>query len=46
LGQSRDGEVEGLSGLADGDMVVLNPGTQELDGKKMEGGLGTQEKHS
>jgi len=46
LGQSTDGQVEVLSGLADGDMVVLNPGTQELDGKKMEGGLGTQEKHS
>jgi len=23
-----------LSGLSDGDMVVLNPGSQELDGKK------------
>ena len=25
---------EVLSGLSDGDVVVLNPGTEELDGKK------------
>ncbi len=27
--------MEVLSGLNDGDVVVLNPGTQELDGKKV-----------
>lgn len=34
LGQSANGLVEVLSGLTAGDSVVLNPGTQELDGKK------------
>jgi len=34
LGQSVNGVVEVLSGLASGDVVVLNPGAQELDGKK------------
>jgi len=34
LGQSANGLVEVLSGAAAGDAVVLNPGVQELDGKK------------
>jgi RND family efflux transporter MFP subunit len=34
LGQSANGLVEVLSGVAAGDAVVLNPGVQELDGKK------------
>jgi RND family efflux transporter MFP subunit len=34
LGQPANGLVEVLSGVAAGDAVVLNPGVQELDGKK------------
>ena len=34
LGKTNGSRVEVLSGLSDGDMVVLNPGSQELDGKK------------
>lgn len=34
LGKSTGEQVELLSGLSDGDVVVLNPGSQELDGKK------------
>ncbi len=34
LGKPRGNQVEVLSGLADGDAVVLNPGSQELDGKR------------
>jgi multidrug efflux pump subunit AcrA (membrane-fusion protein) len=34
LGKTTGNEIEVLSGLTDGDVVVLNPGTQELDGKK------------
>ena len=34
LGQPVNGFVEVLSGIGPGDSVVLNPGTQELDGKK------------
>jgi RND family efflux transporter MFP subunit len=34
LGHSANGLVEVLSGVAPGDAVVLNPGVQELDGKK------------
>jgi hypothetical protein len=34
LGKSTGEQVELLSGLNDGDVVVLNPGGQELDGKK------------
>jgi RND family efflux transporter MFP subunit len=34
LGKSTGEQVELLSGLNDGDAVVLNPGSQELDGKK------------
>jgi multidrug efflux pump subunit AcrA (membrane-fusion protein) len=47
LGQSTDGQIEVLSGLVDGDVVVLNPGPQELDGKKTtQRGTGGQEKDS
>ena len=35
LGQPLNGLVEVLSGLAPGDSIVLNPGMQELDGKKV-----------
>jgi RND family efflux transporter MFP subunit len=34
LGKTNGSQVVVLSGLSDGDMVVLNPGSQELDGKK------------
>ena len=34
LGQWANGLVEVLSGVAAGDAMVLNPGVQELDGKK------------
>jgi multidrug efflux pump subunit AcrA (membrane-fusion protein) len=34
VGRNTGGLFEILSGLSDGDVVVLNPGTQELDGKK------------
>ncbi|MGA2300987.1 MAG: efflux RND transporter periplasmic adaptor subunit [Candidatus Acidiferrum sp.] len=34
LGKPLGNQVEVLSGLTDGDAVVLNPGSQELDGKK------------
>jgi len=37
LGKSRGTEVEVLSGLNDGETLVLNPGAQELDGKKVSG---------
>jgi hypothetical protein len=37
LGKEIDNQVEVLSGLAEGDLVVLNPGAQELDGKKAAG---------
>jgi RND family efflux transporter MFP subunit len=36
-GKSTGEQVELLSGLNDGDVVVLNPGSQELDGKKTGG---------
>ena len=35
LGKVLSDQVEVLSGLNDGDVVVLNPGTKELDGKKI-----------
>jgi len=35
LGKSFGPQVEVLSGLGEGDMVVLNPGTLELDGKRI-----------
>jgi membrane fusion protein, multidrug efflux system len=34
LGREVGSQVEVLSGLGDGDVVVVNPGAQELDGKK------------
>jgi RND family efflux transporter MFP subunit len=34
LGKPSGSQVEVLSGLNDADVVVLNPGSQELDGKK------------
>ena len=34
VGKNTADMFEVLSGLNDGDVVVLNPGTQELDGKK------------
>jgi RND family efflux transporter MFP subunit len=34
LGRTSGNQIEVLSGLHDGDVVVLNPGGQELDGKK------------
>jgi hypothetical protein len=37
LGKSTGEQVVLLSGLNDGDVVVLNPGSQELDGKKTGG---------
>lgn len=37
LGKSRGTRVEVLSGLNDGETLVLNPGAQELDGKKVYG---------
>jgi multidrug efflux pump subunit AcrA (membrane-fusion protein) len=37
LGKSDGTQVEVLSGLNDGETLVLNPGTQELDGKKVSG---------
>jgi RND family efflux transporter MFP subunit len=33
-GKTTSNQVEVLSGLNEGDVVVLNPGSQELDGKK------------
>lgn len=35
LGRARDGVVEILSGLNAGDRIVADPGTRELDGKKV-----------
>ena len=35
LGKTIGDLVEVLSGLSDGEVVVLNPGVQELDGKKV-----------
>jgi membrane fusion protein, multidrug efflux system len=47
LGQSTNGQVEVLSGIAPGDVIVLNPGVQELDGKKSPQVSATrEEKHS
>lgn len=47
LGQSTHGQVEVLSGVAAGDAIVLNPGAQELDGKKSaQISAGSEEKYS
>lgn len=46
LGKPLGNQVEVLSGLTSGDMVVLNPGGQELDGKKTGAMSVGGEKHS
>jgi RND family efflux transporter MFP subunit len=46
LGKRLGSQIEVLSGLNDGDTVVLNPGSQELDGKKTSLTSGGGEKHS
>ena len=46
LGKSTGNQVEVLSGLNDGEVVVLNPGSQELDGKKAATASTGGEKHS
>ena len=45
LGKAMGEQVEVLSGLSDGEVVVLNPGRQELDGRKAEAPAGGGEKH-
>ena len=44
LGKAMGSQVEVLSGLSDGEVVVLNPGMQELDGRKVEAGAISGEK--
>ncbi|HXC48749.1 MAG TPA: efflux RND transporter periplasmic adaptor subunit [Candidatus Sulfotelmatobacter sp.] len=46
LGKMIGNQVEVLSGLNDGELVVLNPGSQELDGMKTGEGVAGGEKHS
>jgi RND family efflux transporter MFP subunit len=46
LGKSTGNQVEVLSGLNEGEVVVLNPGSQELDGKKAATSPTGGEKHS
>ncbi|MGB7845788.1 MAG: efflux RND transporter periplasmic adaptor subunit [Candidatus Acidiferrum sp.] len=46
LGKSTGNRVEVLSGLNDGEVAVLNPGSQELDGKKTGAAPAHGEKHS
>ena len=46
LGIPRGDQREVLSGLAAGDTVVLNPGQQELDGKRTGAATAGGEKHS
>ncbi len=46
LGKSIGNQVEVLSGLNEGEVVVLNPGSQELDGKKTATSQTDGEKHS
>ena len=46
LGKSTGNQVEVLSGLNDGEAVVLNPGSQELDEKKAATSPTGGEKHS
>jgi RND family efflux transporter MFP subunit len=45
LGLPFGSQVEVLSGMNDGDRVVLNPRSQELDGKKTAASLAPGEKH-
>jgi len=44
LGKAIGREVEVLSGLNDGEAVVLNPGAQELDGKRAGAPANSEEK--
>jgi len=46
LGNNAGNQVEVLSGLNDGEVVVLNPGSRELDGKKTGAVTTHGEKHS
>jgi hypothetical protein len=39
-------QVEVLSGVSEGDVVVMNPGSEELDGKKTSAVPQGTEKHS
>lgn len=42
-GQTRDGRLEILSGMGDGERYVADPGARELDGKRV---VGSEEKRS
>jgi RND family efflux transporter MFP subunit len=46
LGREVGNQVEVLSGLAEGDVVVVNPGAQELDGKRTTSAPESGEKRS
>ena len=46
LGKNAGNHVEVLSGVNEGEVVVLNPGSQELDGKKVATSSRVQEKNS
>jgi multidrug efflux pump subunit AcrA (membrane-fusion protein) len=46
LGRTNGSQVEVLSGLNHGDVVVVNPGSQELDGKKAGAAAVLREKRS
>ena len=46
LGKNAGNHVEVLSGLNEGEVVVLNPGSQELDGKKIATSSRVEEKNS
>ncbi len=46
MGKKLGSQVEVLSGLNEGEVVVLNPGSQELDGKKASAGVASGEKRS
>ena len=46
LGKNAGNHVEVLSGVNEGEVVVLNPGSQELDGKKVATSSRVQEKIS
>jgi RND family efflux transporter MFP subunit len=46
LGKNAGNQVEVLSGINEGEVVVLNPGSQELDGKKIATSSRVEEKNS
>ena len=46
LGKNTGNHVEVLSGVNEGEVVVLNPGSQELDGKKIATSSRVEEKNS